>query len=70
MMTNFWIFSFAAVGLFGGGWLADYAAGKIGIPDYGSNIPFHWGWTPVYFVACLASGAGLLISIFGVLTWL
>ena len=34
--------------------LIGYSADRIGIPDYGSDIPFSWLWTPVYFVSLVA----------------
>lgn len=62
MMITLWIAaslaSFAMVG---------YSADRIGLPGYGSDIPFSWLWTPVYVASLLlffVSAFCLLVRIF------
>ena len=44
------------------GYAADRVALRIGIPGYGSDIPFHWFWSPVYALLLLAAVGALVVG--------
>ena len=47
-------------------YLVGYFGDRIGIPDYGSDIPFSWIWTPLH----VASLVTFFVAAFHVLIWI